>query len=196
MTDQAAPSTRWYRAGVIAAAVGVLAALAWWPYAAVRVHDAVYAFDRINAGGGSIELDRGTYTLWLEGSCMSCAGNEPREYREVATLEIDPPVEVEAAGRGWVYNTGAREGRGVYVLEVPESGTYGVRFRLDTATIEWDNASPALLAFGPGEGLPVSVVRPMVGLAGGGLALGVAAILVTFVRRRRFYERRYSPESR
>lgn len=174
----------------------MLAALAWWPYAAVRVHDAVYAFDRINAGGGRVELDEGTYTLWLEGACMSCAGNDPHEYREVATLDIEPPVDVEAAGRGWIYNTGAREGRGVYVLRVPESGTYGVRFRLDTAAIEWENASPALLAFGPGEGLPVSIVRPMVALAGGGLTVGVLMVVVTYFRRRRFYERRYSPESR
>ena len=161
----------------------------------------MYAFDRISRFGGRVAMEAGTYTLWLDGDCMSCEGNHPEEYRAVDTLVIRAedgggPVEVRPSPNDWLYNTGSREGRALYVLAVPEAGTFAVRYDLDTSSPKWENRAPAALAFGRGAGLPVRIVRPMVLLAGGGLGVASALSLVTFWRRRRFYERRYAVSDR
>ena len=194
------PSTRWYRAAGVIATLGIVAAFAWWGYASTRVHDTVYGFAHTSPFGGRVELPGGQHTLWLEGDCLSCHDNSPDEYREVATIDIrDPngdPVAVRPADDGWLYNTGSREGRALYVFDVTEPGAHSVRFALDTSAVEWDNAMPARLAFGRGAGLPVAIVRPIVGLAGAGILVAVGLTAVTMVRRRRFFDRRYQDTAR
>lgn len=196
--DDRPPSERWYRLAGVIAVVGILAALAWWPYAATRVHNAVYAFERTSPFGGRVDLDAGRHTLWIEGDCLSCRGNEPPEYRAVATVELrridvegSAPVTLRPCPPTWLYNTGAREGRALYVFDLAESGTYGLRFSLDTSSSEWDNRPPANLAIGEGYGLPVHIVRPMATLAIGGITVALVLTGITMLRRRRFYERRY-----
>jgi len=179
-----------------------VAALAWWPYAATRVHDAVYGFARTSPFGGKVDLERGPHTFWIEGDCMSCRGNEPPEYRAVASVTVGPldgsggPLELRPAPDTWVYNTGAKEGRALYLLDVPKAGSYGVRFGLDTSSPSWDNRPPAAIAIGEGTGLPVGIVRPMVYSAVGSIVIALGICGVTFERRRRFYERRYPASSR
>lgn len=185
-------------AGVIAIA-GIVAALAWWPYAATRVHDAVYSFERTSPFGGRVQLDAGKHTLWIEGDCLSCRGNEPPEYRAVATVDLrridvqdsEPVTLRPAPSSTWLYNTGAKEGRALYVFDLREGGTYGLRFSLDTSSPTWDNRPPAALAIGDGYGLPTHIVRPMVSVAVGGVVVSLALCGITMLRRRRFYERRY-----
>jgi hypothetical protein len=192
------PSSTWYRLAAVLAVAGFVFALAWWPYAATRVHDAVHGFERVSRFGGQVELERGTYTFWLDGDCMSCAGNHPDEYRAVDTLGFVPsaPVEVRSSPDNWLYNTGNREGRALYLVDVAAPVTVVVRYDLDTSDPTWDNRAPAALAFGRGEGLPVPIVRPIVGAAGGGAAGALAIAGVTFVRRRRFWNRRYPASHR
>ena len=186
------PSKRWYRLSSALVVVGLLAAGAWWFYATSRVYDAVEEFQRLPPFGGQVAIhDPGPHTFWIEGACLSCHGNDPAEYRAVATIEIDGPdgrpVPLRTASRR-VYNTSRREGRSLWRFDAARPGTYRVAFDLDTNREGWENVVPDNIAIGEGDGLPVGIVRPMALIAGLGIALGALIAVVTAVRRRRYYD--------
>lgn len=195
------PSTRWYRLAVALVVLGLLAAVAWWPYATTRIFDAVEEFERAGPFGGPVELSQpGTYTFWIEGNCLSCHDNLPSEYREAATVAVVSPEgqEIElrdAAPR--LYNTARREGRALWLFDVRTPGTYRVSLAFDTSG-DWDNTPPGNVAISKGNGLPVGIVRPMFLFAFGGLLAGVAISTTTFLRRRRYFDRmdEFAPAAR
>ncbi|HEX2851206.1 MAG TPA: hypothetical protein VHN98_11655 [Acidimicrobiales bacterium] len=196
-----APSKRWYRVAAAIAGLGLLAALAWWPWAVTRIFYATDAFVRTRGMfGGRVELSHpGAHTLWIEGDCISCVGNEPREYRKVATVSITGPdggaLRVRPIGANWEYNTGGREGRALYVFDAPRPGAYVIRFDLDTSGRNWHSRLPSNLAVGRGVGLPVRIVRPMAALAGGGITAALLLTLLTYERRRRYFDRKMRVEA-
>jgi hypothetical protein len=185
-------SKRWYRLATALFALGLVAAVAWWPYATSRVYDAVEGFRRTAPFGGTVELDRaGTHTFWIEGTCLSCVGNAPGEYRAVATVEVRSPE-----GRALrlrpsedrVFNTSGREGRALWRFDAPSPGPYEISLDFDTDGEDWDNTSPANIAISEGSGLPVGIIRPMALFAGGGAV--AAALVAGFVawRRKRYFD--------
>lgn len=195
-----APTKRWYRVAAAIVALGIVAALAWWPYAVTRIFYATDAFVRIGPTGGRANLvHSGTHTFWIEGDCISCVGNEPREYRRVAVISITGPdgkrVALRPIKANWEFNTGGREGRALYLFDAPTPGAYVVRFDLNTTgDRRWHSRLPGNLAIGEGVGLPVRIVWPMAALAGGGIAIALGLTLVTHERRRRYYDRMMKDE--
>jgi hypothetical protein len=191
MTTRAAPSKRWYRLSWSLVVLGLLAAGAWFFYATSRVYDAVEEFDRLAPFGGEVSLDGGTHTFWVEGTCLSCHDNEPKEYRDAATVSITGPdgrpIEVRDAPSR-VYNTSRREGRSLWLFDVEQPGKHRISLDIDTNKEGWDNVVPDNIAIGEGTGLPVGIVRPMASMAG--LAIAVAAIIgaVTALRRKRYFD--------
>jgi hypothetical protein len=187
------PSKHWYRVAVALVVAGIVASLAWWPYATTRIFDAVEAFERTGPFGGPVQLDEtGTYTFWIEGSCLSCHGNLASEYRAAATVALIGPDGKDVALRpapARLYNTARREGRALWLFEVTSPGTHRLSLAFDTAG-DWDNTPPGNIAISKGVGLPVGIVRPMVILALGGALAGGAVALVTYLRRKQYYERR------
>jgi hypothetical protein len=185
------PSPRWYRVAVAFVVAGLVAAVAWWPYATTRIFDAVEAFERTGPYGGPVELaEPGTYTFWVEGTCLSCHDNLPSEYRNAATVAVVSPEgqEIElrdAAPR--LYNTARREGRALWLFDITTPGTYRISLAFDTSG-DWDNTPPGNVAISHGNGLPVGIVRPMALFAGGGILAGLALAVVTFLRRRRYFD--------
>jgi hypothetical protein len=187
-----APSKQWYRLVWSLVALGLLAAGAWWFYATNRVYDAVERFDRLAPFGGEVVLDRtGTHTFWVEGDCLSCHDNDPAEYRAVATVSVVGPdgeaIDLEPA-RARVYNTARREGRSLWRFDVAEPGRHRISLDLDTGRDDWDNVVPDDIAIGEGDGLPVGIVRPMVEIATASAIAAAIIGLVTFVRRKRYYD--------
>jgi hypothetical protein len=185
------PSKRWYRVAWAFVGVGLLAAVAWWPYATNRVFDAVEGFVRTAPFGGRVELaSPGTHTFWIEGTCMSCHDNDPSEYRAVATVRVeDPegrPIPLRPAPAR-VYNTSRREGRSLWLFDVTTPGPHRVSLDLETSGEEWDNVLPDDIAIGSGRGLPVGIVRPMALFAMTGIVAGGQIAAVTVVRRRRYF---------
>jgi hypothetical protein len=187
------PSKRWYRVAVVVAVLGLLAALAWWPYATTRIFDAVEGFERTGPFGGPIELDEtGTHTFWIEGTCLSCHQNLPAEYRGAATVSVIAPDGSDVTLRpapARVFNTARREGRSLWLFDVETPGVHRLSLAFDTSADDWDNTAPSNVAISPGNGLPVQIVRPMFVLGGGGVLTGIAIAVVTALRRRRYYER-------
>ena len=186
------PTKRWYRVAVAVAVLGLLAALAWWPYATTRVFDAVERFERAGPFGGAVELtETGTHTFWVEGTCLSCHDNMPSEYRSAATVAVVDPegreLEVRPAPAR-VYNTARREGRSLWLFDVRTPGVHRLSLDFDTSG-DWDNTPPGNVAVSQGIGLPVGIVRPMFQLAIGGVVIGAAIALTTYLRRRRHYQR-------
>lgn len=188
------PSKRWYRLASALLLLGILAAVAWWPYSTSRVYDAVEGFTRTPPFGGEVELDAaGTHTFWIEGTCLSCHDNEPDEYRAAATVRVESPdgraLQLRP-GDDRVFNTARREGRALWLFDAPTPGSYTVSLAFDTDGETWDNASPENIAISEGRGLPVGIVRPMALLAGGGAASAAAVVLVVSWRRRRYFRSR------
>ena len=184
-------SKRWYRLASALLLLGVIAAVAWWPYSTNRVYDAVEEFTRIAPFGGTVRLrTAGPHTLWVEGTCLSCHGNEPSEYRAAATVRVeDPsgrPVRLRAADDR-VFNTSRREGRALWSFDAPEPGTYAISLDFATSDDDWDNQLPENIAVSEGRGLPVGIVRPMALFAGGGVAAASAVALFVWWRRRRYW---------
>ncbi len=184
------PSTGWYRLSWALIVTGLLAAGAWWPYSSSRVFDAVEAFTRAGPSGGQVQLAAaGTHTLWIEGACMSCHDNNPSEYRRAAEVavvsEAGKPLSLRAAPPR-IFNTARREGRAIWLFDAPTAGAYRIELDFDTSG-DWDNVVPSNIALSAGSGLPVGIVRPMVGFAGGGAVVAAAVAVVTAVRRRQFY---------
>ena len=186
------PSTRWYRLAVALFVVGVLSALAWWPYATTRIFDAVETFERAGPFGGPVELtETGTHTFWVEGTCLSCHGNLPEEYRRFATVAVVDPGGHELELRpapARVFNTARREGRSLWLFEVTTPGVHRLSLAFDTSG-DWDNRPPGNVAISHGTGLPVGIVRPMFLFVLAGVGSAVAVALTTFLRRRRYYQR-------
>ena len=185
-------SKRWYRLASALLALGVLAAVAWWPYSTNRVYDAVEDFTRAAPFGGNVELEEaGTHTFWIEGTCLSCHDNEPEEYRAAATVRVESP-DGEALrlrpGDGRVFNTSGREGRALWLFDAPSPGTYKVSLAFDTDGETWDNTSPDNIAISKGEGLPVGIVRPMALFAGGGVLAACAVAGFVAWRRKRYFD--------
>jgi hypothetical protein len=186
------PSKRWYRVATAVVVLGFLAAAAWWPYATTRIFDAVERFDRTGPFGGPIDLEEtGTHTFWIEGQCLSCHDNLPSEYRAAATVAVIGPdgrdVELRPAPAR-VYNTARREGRSLWLFDVRSPGIHRLSLAFDTGG-EWDNVPPGNVAISKGVGLPVGIVRPMALFAGGGVVAGLGIALLTYLRRKRYYER-------
>lgn len=190
------PGKRWYRVAGLVVVAGLVAAVAWWPYATTRIFDEVERFDRTGPYGGTVALDRtGTYTFWIEGSCLSCQGNLPSEYRAAATVAVVGPDGRDVALRpapARLYNTARREGRALWLFDVTSPGPHRLSLAFDTEG-EWDNALPGNIALGRGVGLPVGVVRPMIGFAVGGALVGGILAGIVYLRRRRYYERSALP---
>ncbi len=187
------PSKRWYRLAGALVVVGIVTAIAWWPYATTRVYDAVEGFERTSPFGGTVALlAPGTHTFWVEGACLSCHDNGPQEYRDVATVDIRDPsgaaVEVRPSAAR-VFNTARREGRSLWLFDAPAAGAYRIAFDLDTSADSWDNTSPGNIAVSRGDGLPVGIVRPMASFALAGLVAGATVAAVAWWRRRQFYAR-------
>ena len=190
-------SKRWYRLASALLGLGLVAAVAWWPYSTNRVFDAVEGFSRIAPFGGEVELtSRGTHTFWIEGTCLSCHDNEPAEYRAAADVEVrDPdgrPVPLRP-GDDRVFNTARREGRALWLFDAPMPGTYTVSLAFDTDGETWDNTTPENIAISEGRGLPVGIVRPMAWFAGGGAGAAAAVALFVAWRRRRYFDARSDP---
>ena len=186
------PSKRWYRLAGVLFVLGFLAAGAWWPYATTRIFDAVEAFERTGPFGGPVELtETGTHTFWVEGTCLSCHGNLPGEYRKAATVAVVAPDGRELELRpapARVFNTARREGRSLWLFEVTTPGVHRLSLAFDTSG-DWDNRPPGNVAISHGTGLPVGIVRPMFLLIFAGVASAAAVALTTFLRRRRYYQR-------
>ena len=187
------PSTRWYRIAVLLGVLGIVGALAWWPYATTRIFDAVERFERTGPLGGPIDLtETGAHTFWIEGTCLSCHQNLPQEYRDAATVSVIAPdgrdVELRPAPAR-VFNTARREGRSLWVFDVETPGVHRLSLAFDTSGRDWDNNAPSNIAISPGNGLPVGIVRPMVRFVLLGVGSGIAVASVAFVRRRRYYQR-------
>ncbi len=168
----------------------MLAAGAWWPYATTRVYDEVETFARASRFGGSVTLERpGVHTLWVEGPCLTCHDNNPSEYRRAATLSLTGPdgrsVPVSAAPPR-LYNTARREGRALWVFDARTAGDYRISLNFDTSG-DWDNTPPSNFAVGPGVGLSVGIVRPMTAFVLAGTGSAALIIVVTAVRRRRYF---------
>ena len=181
-------SKRWYRLASALLLLGIVAAVAWWPYSTSRVYDAVEEFRRTAPFGGEVELEAGTHTFWVEGACLSCQGNSPAEYRAAAAVEVTAPdgeaVQLRPS-EDRVFNTSRREGRALWHFDAPVAGPYAISLAFDTDGEEWDNALPDNIAISEGAGLPVGIVRPMALLAGGGAAAaGAVALFVSWQRRR------------
>ena len=186
------PSKRWYRLAGVLFVLGFLAAGAWWPYATTRIFDAVEAFERTGPFGGPVELtETGTHTFWVEGTCLSCHGNLPSEYRAAATVAVVDPGGRELELRpapARVFNTARREGRSLWLFEVTTPGVHRLSLAFDTSG-DWDNRPPGNVAISQGTGLPVGIVRPMVLFVLAGVGSAAAVALTTFLRRRRYYQR-------
>ena len=185
-------SKRWYRLASALLALGVLAAVAWWPYSTSRVYDAVEGFSRTAPFGGTVELrESGTHTFWIEGTCLSCHDNEPDEYRAAATVRVeDPqgrPVRLRP-GDDRVFNTARREGRALWLFDAPSPGKYEISLAFDTDGERWDNTTPENIAISRGRGLPVGIVRPMALFAGGGVVGALAVVAFVGWRRRRYFD--------
>jgi hypothetical protein len=185
-------SKRWYRLSSALLVLGVVAAVAWWPYSTTRVYDAVESFQRAPHFGGPVVLKKaGTHTFWIEGDCLSCHDNEPEEYRAAATVRVlspgGRPVRLRPSS-GRVFNTSRREGRSLWVFDAPEAGTYRISLDFDTDGEEWDNTPPDNIAVSEGDDLPVGIVRPMALLAGGGVVAAAAVALFVRWRRRRYWD--------
>ena len=191
------PSKRWYRLASALLLLGVVAAVAWWPYSTSRVYDAVEGFTRLPPFGGSVEIDEpGIHTFWIEGTCLSCHDNEPDEYRAAATVRVEAPDGEAVAlrpGDDRVFNTARREGRALWLFDAPSAGAYEVSLAFDTDGETWDNTSPENIAISKGRGLPVGIVRPMVLFAGGGALAAVVVALVVAWRRRQYFD--YLPDA-
>ncbi len=205
------PSTRWYRLCGLVVLAGLAAAGGWWAWAVTANHYAIEEFARGAVRGpfptppelgpyvasfqGRVEVrGSGPHTLWAEGTCMSCAGITTERYRE-RTLDVavidgqGQPLDIRPPPSEWVFNSGAgREGRALYVVEVPEPGTYGVRWWVDVE--DFDQRMPTSLALGEGVGLPARILRPMLAIAGAGVLAAVGLALLTRWRRQRWYRRR------
>ena len=184
-------SKRWYRLASALLVLGLVAAVAWWPYSTNRVFDAVEGFTRLAPYGGAVELrSAGVHTFWIEGTCLSCHDNEPEEYRAAATVRVEGPDGRRLRlrpGDDRVFNTARREGRALWLFDAPAPGTYAVSLAFDTDGETWDNTSPENIAISEGRGLPVGIVRPMALFAGGGAAAaGLVALFVAWRRRRYF----------
>ena len=186
------PSKRWYKVSSSLVVVALLGAVAWFFYATSRVYDAVEGFQRLPPFGGQVQLaDTGTHTFWVEGTCLSCHGNEPAEYRAAATVSVTDPSGRRLQLRNApsrVYNTSRREGRSLWLFDADRPGPYRISFDLDTNREDWDNVVPDDIAIGDGRGLPVGIVRPMVLMVVGGIAIASVIAVVTAVRRRRYYD--------
>ena len=185
-------SKRWYRLASALLVLGVLAAVAWWPYSTSRVYDAVEGFARTAPYGGEVELAAaGTHTFWIEGTCLSCHDNEPDEYRAAATVRVEGPdgrpVRLRP-GDDRVFNTARREGRALWLFDAPRPGTYTIALSFDTAGDTWDNTAPENIAISKGRGLPVGIVRPMAYFAGGGVVAALAVVAYVSWRRRRYFD--------
>jgi hypothetical protein len=184
------PSQRWYRVAMLLFVAGLVAAIAWWPYATTRIFDAVERFQRTGPFGGPVQLDEtGTHTFWIEGTCLSCHGNLASEYRAAATVALIGPDGQDVPLRPAptrLYNTARREGRALWLFDVTSPGTHRLSLAFDTNG-DWDNTPPGNIAISKGVGLPVGIVRPMVGFAGGGALAALAISLTTYVRRKRYY---------
>jgi hypothetical protein len=186
------PSTKWYRLATLVVAAGLLAALAWWPYATTRIFDTVEGFERTGPFGGPVQLDEtGTYTFWIEGTCLSCHGNLASEYRAAATVALIGPdgkdVALRPAPRR-LYNTARREGRALWLFDVSSPGTHRLSLAFDTED-DFDNTPPGNVAISKGVGLPVGIVEPMVGFAVGGVLFGAAIAGTVWFRRKQYYDR-------
>lgn len=184
-------SKRWYRLATTMFVLGVVAAIAWWPYSTSRVYDAVEGFTRTAPFGGELQLaSSGTHTFWIEGTCLSCHDNEPDEYRAAATVRVEAPDGRRVPlrpGDDRVFNTARREGRALWLFEANSPGTYSISLDFDTDGETWDNTAPDNIAISKGRGLPVGIVRPMALFVGGGVAAASAVALFVARSRRRYF---------
>lgn len=175
---------RWAAAAFVA---GLVASGGWYLFALTRTTYQVNDFTRLPFTGRAVELDPGTYTVWVEGDGLSATRFPASDYR----AELLPHVtnvatgdELDAAAlRSQVFNTGPREGRSLWTFDVRSAGSYSVaietRYRIDI-----DVPSGSNVAIGAGRGLRTPI-RPWTAMfAATGVGGSVVAAIATWVRRR------------
>jgi len=180
------PSRRGYKIGAALLVIGGIGAFAWFNYALTRQSDAVNEFQRLSVGGQVTIAEPGSYTIWASRPCAGNCRPEPASvYQRHLTLRLKPVSGGEEIvtrpfpGSAYYNVGGSREGRAVWLLEVPEVGTYGVIRRNDGEVI-----SPPLL-LGAGRGLPVTVRAGVVLIGGSALLAALPLFVITYVRHRR-----------
>ena len=191
MSQPRFPSALGYKVAGLVALAGALGAFAWFNYALVRQSDAVNELRRLPVRGTVEFSHAGEYTVWAGRLCGGlCRPGSAASYQRHLTVRLTAVADGEVVeprpfpGSAYYNVGGSREGRAVWLLEIPAAGSYEVFRRNDG-----DVSSPPL-TIGAGRGLPVTIRSGVIAFGGGGALIAGGLAVTTFARRRRALARR------
>jgi hypothetical protein len=167
-----------YVIGGALAAVGVIAAVAWFVVSLARLGDDIDRFERVSIPGeGTVQLDAREYVLYYEGS--NAEQFVPRFRIQIVDAQTRAPLEIEPYSGSLTYSLSGHEGSAQGTVTPPQAGSYAVR-------TDGEAAIGANVAFGRSIAWPI--LWSILGAVAIGLVLfgsGVALLIVTAVRRSR-----------
>jgi hypothetical protein len=180
------PSKWWYRAAFATVVLGGIAAFAWFNWALDDQSRHVQDFTRLPPRSGiPVEIaEPGTYTVWAGAACGGLCDIPPLdEMRELIVLSLESPsgevVEPTPFPGSDSYRLdGANHGKALWLIEIPEAGTYQVERRnLGVGAVN--------LLLGQGQGLSADIGAGLVVIAIVTVVVTAALVAIGWYRERR-----------
>lgn len=180
------PSKWWSRAAFASVVLGGIAAFAWFNWALDDQSRDVREFIQLPPRSGiPVEIaEPGVYTVWGAAACGGLCDVPPvDEMQELIVLTLESPsgqvVEPRPFPGSDSYRIdGANHGKAVWLVDVPEAGTYQVERRnLGVGSVS--------LLLGRGEGLSTDIVAGLVVIAVVTVVVAGLLMAIRWYRERR-----------